>query len=209
MIDKYCCYYQLAAHKREGEDYKISKKFAGSRVCVISPHGGGIEPGVSELVRAIAGTQFSWYLFEGTQEGDNFEELHIRSDHFDEPDCLEFVSTHQLVLALHGCKGKHPRTYLGGHNGAAKEQLKNCLQDGFKVPSFTPLHFRGVASTNICNKCAGGVGGVQLEITEEQRKRFFQGNLNRRADRRNTTDDFKTYVGALRRALRDIEGRIE
>jgi phage replication-related protein YjqB (UPF0714/DUF867 family) len=53
-------------------------------VAVIAPHGGGIEPGTSELATAIAGDDFSLYLFEGLKSAGNGE-LHITSTNFDEP----------------------------------------------------------------------------------------------------------------------------
>jgi phage replication-related protein YjqB (UPF0714/DUF867 family) len=88
MPDLYGCFADLKAHKKENSDYSISKGHGKSNhVCVIGPHGGGIEPGVSELVTEIARDDFSWYLFEGIQPSGN-RDLHITSHHFDEPTAL-------------------------------------------------------------------------------------------------------------------------
>jgi phage replication-related protein YjqB (UPF0714/DUF867 family) len=62
--DKYFTFAELAA----GEDpsaYRIVSMPRGSAVAIIAPHGGNIEPGTSELARAVAGQELSLYLFEG------------------------------------------------------------------------------------------------------------------------------------------------
>ncbi|MDI5791573.1 poly-gamma-glutamate hydrolase family protein [Bacillus licheniformis] len=55
---------ELAEHETEGEDYQIEYTDMGTELLILSPHGGGIEGGVSELVRAFS-ADYSTYLFEG------------------------------------------------------------------------------------------------------------------------------------------------
>ena len=45
----------LVKDLKEGEDYLvISKEIEGADLAVIAPHGGGIEPGTTEISRNIA-----------------------------------------------------------------------------------------------------------------------------------------------------------
>jgi phage replication-related protein YjqB (UPF0714/DUF867 family) len=65
-----------------------------SRIAIIAPHGGGIEPGSSTIARAIAGEDINMYLFEGIKVAKGNAIVHIASHHFDEPRCLgEAVGT--------------------------------------------------------------------------------------------------------------------
>lgn len=152
--------------KKEGVHYRIISSLPVSKVCVISPHGGKIEPGTSELVKAIAGDDFSWYLFEGIQEGrGNKKQLHIKGQLFDEPKAVTFVGQRPFVLALHGYSSATPRTFIGGRNQAARERIRDLLRMGaFDVPVFgkTPANIRGLSCDNICNRgsshCRNAVG---------------------------------------------------
>ena len=80
---------ELSLHRQEGHDFQIRKKRRGSRVAVVAPHGGTIEPVTSKLAEATAGASFSWYCFEGLKG--NRGNLHITSSHFNEPQCLKLI----------------------------------------------------------------------------------------------------------------------
>jgi phage replication-related protein YjqB (UPF0714/DUF867 family) len=67
----------------------------------VAPHGGGIEPGTSELADAIAGSDLSFYTFEGLKSSGNTD-LHITSTRFDEPMCLTLLASSSVVVTLHG-----------------------------------------------------------------------------------------------------------
>src|SRR6266404_2439133 len=101
MSSEYTSYRQLRKDHKKDTDFKISKSPVRSKICVFSPHGGKIEPGVSELVTEIARDDFSWYLFEGTQRSHNWD-LHIKSHLFDEPEAIEFIQQHRIAVAIHG-----------------------------------------------------------------------------------------------------------
>ena len=45
----------LAKRYTEVKDYRIVQKDRGGKFLILAPHGWGIEPGTSELVKAIAG----------------------------------------------------------------------------------------------------------------------------------------------------------
>jgi phage replication-related protein YjqB (UPF0714/DUF867 family) len=202
-------YEQLQRKYKLGLDYDISESPARANIGVFSPHGGRIEPGVSELVRAIAGDDFSLYLFEGTLRNGNGA-LHICSHLFNEPRCVAFVKRHRLVLAIHGKKGDaSQKTYLGGRNIKAKELIGDFLRRAdFEVPRTTPIGISGQDPNNICNQCSSREG-VQLEITAGQRKKFFRGNYKTLEGRKLRKPLFQEYVNALRAALHELKnGRV-
>jgi len=55
-MDRYESFDELCKHAIEGRDFRIRTASRPGQVAVIAPHGGGIEPGTSELAEAIAGT---------------------------------------------------------------------------------------------------------------------------------------------------------
>lgn len=204
MPAEHTSYRELQLNHKEDTEYRISESTARSKVGVFSPHGGGIEQGVTELVRAIANDDFSWYLFEGKLRTGN-SVLHITSHLFDEPRCLAFVKNHLFVLAIHGKDGDASEsTYLGGRNVRAKKMIGDFLKRaGFDVPAVTPHRLLGEEPNNICNQCRGGEG-VQLEIASGQRRKFFGGDFRKLAGRRLRTALFEKYVAALRAALHQL-----
>ena len=64
-------YAALARLNRAGVDYTIAFIYGHTRFAVMAPHGGGIEPGTSELACAIAGKQHSYYTFSGIKTSGN------------------------------------------------------------------------------------------------------------------------------------------
>jgi Poly-gamma-glutamate hydrolase len=74
---------------------------ARPKFALVAPHGGGIEPGTSELADAIAGSDLSFYTFEGLKSSGNTD-LHITSTRFDEPMCLTLLASSSVVVTLHG-----------------------------------------------------------------------------------------------------------
>lgn len=197
-------YLELQHNYTEPKDYEVSQSLRRSGICVMSPHGGGIEPGISELVRAIAGDDFSWYLFEGRLQKGNWA-LHIESHVFREPRCVAFVESHQIVLAIHGQDDEISQTtYPGGRNIKARELIGDHLRNAkFNVSCETPHEIIGEDSNNICNRCRSGQG-IQLEITAAQRRQFFRGDYRTGAGREHKTPLFERYVAAVRAAICEL-----
>ncbi|NDK03333.1 hypothetical protein JS609_01321 [Bacillus subtilis] len=111
MEDMYDSFAALSAS--ESEYRIIYEEKNGSELIVLGPHGGRIEPGVSELVRAFS-DRCSIYLFEGLKQRNN-RSLHLTSIRFDEPLALEKVNDHHYALAFHGYYDpKIPHTLVGG-----------------------------------------------------------------------------------------------
>ncbi|WP_074866430.1 poly-gamma-glutamate hydrolase family protein [Lysobacter enzymogenes] len=150
------------------ESYAITvHRGSNPAVAIIAPHGGQIEPGTSALTRAIAGCDYSYYLFEGRKAEKN-RDLHVTSHHFDEPQCLALISDATTVLAIHGCRGENAIN-VGGLDARLADDLCYALRSkGF------PTHRHGHAypahqPMNICNRGARRAG-AQLELTMDMRQ---------------------------------------
>ncbi len=200
LSDLYTSYADLAAHEMEGRHYQVRVIDRGSPIAVIAPHGGGIEPGTSEIANALAGSLYSLYCFDGLK-GDSNDRLHITSIRFDEPRCLELVGHSQVIVSIHGCSEEQPLIYMGGRDASLKSLAAEALQQaGFRTGFDANL--AGDHPANICNRGPTG-RSLQLEISKSLRLQMFSGM--RRLERQNTTPVFHQFVVALQGILRTIE----
>jgi len=193
--DKYNSFQELKIHEKEGIDYKILRREGISGLAVIAPHGGGIEPGTDHIADRIAGTEHSFYSFMGIKSSGN-SDLHIKSEQFDEPKCIELAKASEIVLSIHGCNGNEEVIHIGGRH---KELMKK-IREGLNQAGFTALRslrqeLRGRKPENICNQGRSG-SGVQLEISEGLRRTMFD-NL-KDLDGRKEPDVFIRFVASLR-----------
>ncbi|HVS27852.1 MAG TPA: poly-gamma-glutamate hydrolase family protein [Burkholderiales bacterium] len=172
-IDRYHSYSEIAEHEVEGTNFAITVvRHSFSGVAVIAPHGGKIEPRTSEIARAIAAEDFNLYLFEGIKKRGNYAALHITSRRFDEPSCLELLSTCSFVIAIHGCVGHDERVLIGGLDNTLKDKVATELrQVGVNVQN-DGHNFQATDPNNICNRGQSN-RGVQLELT-----RALRGSAN-------------------------------
>ncbi len=202
MSDYYHTYDELTEHEIEGVDYRVVVQPRKNPIAVLALHGGGIEPGTSEIASALAGDRYSLYLFD-VLKSVGCEKLHLTSTRFDEPRGLELVHSSHWVLSIHGCTGSHPQVYLGGldkeHFPLVSQLLKGA---GFEVAANNPRYGASDPS-NLCNQGQSGKG-LQLELTKGLRRTFFM-DLERRAGRKQTTQNFSTFVIALQQIVGKIE----
>ena len=165
--DKYRSFDELKRSEVLDKDFQLHICDAGSRVTIIAPHGGKIEPRTSDLAKCIAGKNYNFYCFEGLKKEDNTG-LHITSHFFDEPRAIELVSKSEVVVALHACTGNAGLVHIGGLNKKLGRMIAEELQNrGIAVSNDHP-RFQGSNPDNICNRSATGKG-VQLEITRDLR----------------------------------------
>ena len=121
---EYECYADLAGAQVEGADFQIHiERRATSGIAVVAPHGGAIEEGTSEIARAVAGSEFNLYLFEGLRASGSYAALHLTSHRFDEPQCLALLAGCDQVIAIHGCRGAAPEALLGGLDDGLKMRI--------------------------------------------------------------------------------------
>lgn len=153
--------------------FRVVHANRGSALLILTPHGGGIEPGTSEVVRAIAGDEFSYYCFEGIRLDGN-EVLHITSTRFDEPQGCRMVAEAEHVLSIHGCGDRKDRLYIGGLDEQWIERfLAAYLAAGFPAERGRG-HISGKSPRNLCN-LGRRRKGVQFELSETMRRSMFRG----------------------------------
>jgi phage replication-related protein YjqB (UPF0714/DUF867 family) len=195
MVDKYGSFSELARSMTEGRDFLRRRRKRGGATAVIAPHGGGIEPGTSEVAEAVAADDFSFYAFEGIKAKNG--DLHITSTHFDEPRCVALVRVSPRAISIHGHKHERQVVFLGGRDEPTLSRLrKSLLARGFHYE--THVSVKGLNQRNICNRTASGVG-VQLELSKGLRRSFFK-SLSK-SGRRSKTRRFHQFVAAVREAI--------
>ncbi len=194
---KYQSFSELCQNEHE---YEITFRLArDSTIAIIAPHGGGIEPGTSELARAIAGSEYTFYAFIGLKKEGN-SDLHLPSGKFDEPVGCRIVANSETTIAIHGCSGDSEVVYLGGLDIDLKLKIKKRLQESFLVRDHPD--FPGTDSLNICNQNLKNAG-VQIEISTGLRRKMFE-DLSRQG-REKATDYFYKFVDILTKVLSELK----
>jgi phage replication-related protein YjqB (UPF0714/DUF867 family) len=200
MADKYPNFETLALNERSGIDYGILLRRARPAFAIVAAHGGGIEPGTSEIADAIACDRFSFYAFEGLKSKEN-SDLHITSTHFNEPMCFKVLGVSEVVLTLHGEESEEDGegVFLGGLDEALGATIGSALtQKGFDVRKHKNRNLQGREKKNVCNRGTSGAG-VQLELSKAVRKTMFESLT--RSGRKHPTERFDLFVTTIRRAL--------
>ena len=200
-MDGYVNFAELNAAERQGIEFEVCVLVRdGVATVVLAPHGGGIEPGTSEVAKWVAGEDLSYAVFEGRKSIGNFR-LHIASTNFDEPRCLALVQAADYVLAIHGEGSEEPVVYLGGRDGALGERIRTALESsGYSVARHANPDLQGMALANVCNR-GRRRAGVQLELSSGLRKMFFD-SLNA-VGRMRPTRQLGQFAAAVRRGLRE------
>ena len=172
-MDMYSNFQELALGRTEGVDYIIDTENRGTDVAVVGIHGGRIEPGTAEIVRAIAQDDLSYYILIGKQEGQ-----HITSIRFDEDRCMDLIARSRTVVTIHGKKGAEAVVMLGGRDA----DLISKAEEALKKAGFTVLPtdeaLEGDQKENICNKGSSGKG-MQVEISRGLREILFHDTARR------------------------------
>lgn len=135
---------ELESNEVENEDYTINLEESDSNILLMAIHGGGIEPGTTELIWSIvAENNYSYYSFNGIKQTGN-QSMHITSTNFDEPQALELVKNSLITLSFHGYdEPKKKHTYIGGLDKKLAEEITLKLKDaGFSV-SYAPKRLSG------------------------------------------------------------------
>lgn len=193
---------KLKSNEVENNDYTINLEKLDSRILLMAIHGGGIEPGTTELIEGIAKeNNYSYYSFNGIKQAGN-QSMHITSTNFDEPQAINLVENSLVTLSFHGYEEREKKhTYLGGLDTELAEKIANQLKEaGFSV-SDAPKELSGKEKDNITNKNKRGKG-VQLEISTAQREAFFKNNDLSSKNRKYKEDTFYEYASAIEAALK-------
>jgi phage replication-related protein YjqB (UPF0714/DUF867 family) len=198
-MDKHFNFQHMDSNEREGVDYQIRWQKGVTGFCIMAIHGGGIEPGTSEIAEGIAAEEHSYYAFLGMKAQGN-RSLHLTSALFDEPKALRLARMSETTIAIHGCEGHEPLVYVGGLDIPLIEKVTESLgAEEFTVLEHPTVDLQGIHPENICNKGLSGKG-VQLEITKGLRSQMFKDLT---ANGRNQpTESFYRFVRAIRNVLR-------
>jgi phage replication-related protein YjqB (UPF0714/DUF867 family) len=211
-------------HRRhERFDDSLARTTDVAKSVILAPHGGGIEPGTSELCLAVAGyhpanlpttppaaVTYDYWMFEGVREGDNAP-LHVPSIGCDDGVAEWLCAAALNAVSLHGFEPKPPlpedeRLVLVG--GADEELRKLLLRtlDAAGLPVEDAAgrgELDGNSSRNIVNRTRRRKG-AQLELSKPLRDTMF--TVNTRPRRKHTTTEvFSTFVAACRDAIDRFE----
>jgi len=200
MADTYPNFAELARHERAGIDYGIQVRRERPEFAIVAPHGGGIEPGTSEIADAIAAKAFSFCSFEGLKSSGN-SDLHITSTHFDEPMCLTLLESTVVAITIHGeaTGASGESIFVGGLDTALGEEIADELaQSGFDIQEYGDSDLQGKEKENICNRGTSGAG-VQLELSRALRETMFD-SLSK-SGREHPTERLGVFAGAIARVL--------
>jgi phage replication-related protein YjqB (UPF0714/DUF867 family) len=194
------------------------------KTTILAPHGGGIEPGTSELCLAAAGyhpaslpqippagVTYDYWMLEGLREGGNAE-LHVTSVGCDDGVAVSLCAGSLNALSLHGFQPRPPDmseddqiVLVGGGNTT----LRGYLLDGLLKAGFDARdagqdgELDGSARCNIVNRTLLGMG-AQLELSTPLRDAMFTEHSRSRR-KHTTTQLFWTFVAACRDALDRLE----
>ena len=170
MADLYSSFEEMVRHEVEGEDFLIERCFRSPEVLILAIHGGPIEKHTDLIAREISGADYSLYALVGKRRFGNKDHLHIRSERYSEPRVDEMLETAQAVVSIHGeCNTADPYVMLGGRDEALRDGIGASLKRAGFVIQDPKDGVAGVDPDNICNRGAGGRGGVQLEISKSLR----------------------------------------
>jgi phage replication-related protein YjqB (UPF0714/DUF867 family) len=201
VADTYRNFAELARHEKSGIDYNVLVRRARLEFAIVAPHGGGIEPGTTEIADAIAGAALSFYTFEGLKSKGNGV-LHITSTRFDEPMCLALLGQSSVVLTLHGEHSEEDGegVFVGGLDEALGARIGTALtRKGFDVRKHRDPKLQGLEPNNLCNRGTSNAG-VQLELSKAVRKTLFKSLT--REGRKETTSRFDVFVNAVRTVVK-------
>ncbi len=198
VTDKYTNFAELKQNETEDEDYAILYRGLDSNIAIMAPHGGGIEPGTIDIGDAIAGNDYTFYGFKGLKTSGN-RVLHINSRNFDEPVALKAAHNADIVISIHGAKGKCEMVHVGGVHRELKQHMVDTLKfAGFDAVNSETPGLGGTKPDNLCNRCKTGQG-VQLEISKGLRASLFD-NFDHRSLRKKRTVFYK-FVNTLQEVL--------
>jgi phage replication-related protein YjqB (UPF0714/DUF867 family) len=189
----YASFGQLARYEREGVDYSRRLVQRASPILIAALHGGGIEPGTSEVASALAGKTHSLYMFEG-YKGDQNQRLHVASTRFNDPLLDDLLGQSEFVASVHGCRETKPVVYVGGlHESWVQQSINLLRQAGFFAERDTSRH-AGRFPTNLCNRGRKGKG-VQFELSRGLRRQMFASLTHK--GRQYPTDALRDFAAAL------------
>ncbi|MBZ0189676.1 MAG: poly-gamma-glutamate hydrolase family protein [Candidatus Obscuribacterales bacterium] len=202
--DYYPDLYALKANLELGKDYTIVTENRGSVVTVAAPHGGNIEPGTSELARAIADKDFNLFDFVFLRSSHR-RRGHVTATNFRDASLARMLAKSRICVAVHRMKDTHKKIYIGGRNQMLKRlAAEHLLAVGFCVEE-DPPRLKGTSKRNFVNLTSEQ--GLQLEIPIPVANQLMPdidsyaeaSPVYKLKDER--TEYFNAFVGAIRATI--------
>jgi phage replication-related protein YjqB (UPF0714/DUF867 family) len=199
-----------------GRDFRVAFGDSKIELCLlIAPHGGGIEPGSSEIMRTVAEVGgWAWYEFAGFLRKGNKEALHISSTDFDEPTLKSMLPQAGFVVAFHGAsESGEPIVYVGGKWKLGRDTVKASInealgQHGIRaadaIDQAVAPHLRGLDDSNITN-LGKRAEGVQLEFSRGARNLLFPPDSSREARGRRSVR-LRPLAVSIHAAIKHLSG---
>lgn len=196
-----------------GRDFRIAFGDSKIELCLlIAPHGGGIEPGSSEIMRAVVEAGgWAWYEFAGFLRKGNKEALHMSSTDFDEATLKSMLPQAGFVVAFHGAsESGEPVVYVGGKWKLGRQTVIESINAGFREHGIravdaidkAPAHLRGLEDSNLTNLGKRGEG-VQLEFSRGARNLLFPPDSSREARGRRSVR-LRPFAASLHAAIKRL-----
>lgn len=197
-----------------GRDFRVAFGDSKIELCLlIAPHGGGIEPGSSEILRAVVELGgWAWYEFAGFLRKGNKEALHISSTRFDEPTLKSMLPQAGFVVTFHGAsESGESIVYVGGKWKLGRQTVTESINAAFgehgiqatdAVESGGGAHLRGLDDSNITN-LGRRAEGVQLEFSRGARNLLFPPDSSREARGRRSAQ-LRPLAGSIHAAVKKL-----
>jgi phage replication-related protein YjqB (UPF0714/DUF867 family) len=175
-----------------GRDFRVT--YGDNRIeqcLLIAPRGGGIAPGSSEIMRAVAEAGgWAWYEFAGFLRQGNRAGFQVASADFDEPTLLGLLPRTAFATVFHGSgPAGDPLVYVGGLWTEGREIVVASMNRAFEKHGIRALDaaqsrvseiLQGSGARDLANR--GKLrAGVQLEFSREARNLLFPPDASREA----------------------------
>jgi phage replication-related protein YjqB (UPF0714/DUF867 family) len=174
MTSPYASFSELVFKTTKDVDYRLAVHQPSQEMALVAIHGGAVEPLTGELATAVAGDDYSRYVFEGLRPSGN-DALRIPVTRYDEMRLRALLERSLAALSLDGVPGEQPIVHLGGSNRALKELVSQALEAaGFATGRLVtpggahdPARFYNWPQR----------GGLHLELTQALRQSLVDRSL--------------------------------
>lgn len=203
--DRYSDFEELKKNTTKNKDWRIvTKHRKDNNILLTAIHGGGIEPGTTELARRVSNVgKYNFYSFEGLRKHNN-DQLHVTSTNYDEPKLIKMLEKSKETISIHGSSGDDPIVYIGGKDTKMSKSIAKALRKKDFTVKESPKELNAQSDDNFVNKNDTD-SGVQLELTTAQREEFFKHHKLDKTTRGNPkkyTRDFYKFANAVEKGIK-------
>lgn len=130
----------------------MTKHRKDNNILLTAIHGGGIEPGTTELARRVSNVgKYNFYSFEGLRKHNN-DQLHVTSTNYDEPKLINMLEKSNETISIHGSSGDDPIVYIGGKDTKMAKAIAKALRKKDFTVKESPKEINAQSDDNFVNK---------------------------------------------------------